>query len=60
MAPSWSHHGLPSPMPPPITPGHGTYSFIPDALIVGTVFVNTVANVLSTFTQSAKALSLPP
>jgi len=36
------------------TEGHGTYSFIPDALIVGTVFVNTVANVLSTFTQSAK------
>lgn len=33
--------------------GHGTYAFIPDAVIVGTVFVNSVANVLSTVTQNA-------
>merc|ERR1719236_157861 len=33
--------------------GHGTYAFIPDAVIVGTVFVNSVANVLSTLTQNA-------
>eukprot|EP00931_Biecheleriopsis_adriatica_P064704 TRINITY_DN39432_c0_g1_i1.p1 TRINITY_DN39432_c0_g1~~TRINITY_DN39432_c0_g1_i1.p1 ORF type:complete len:507 (+),score=101.38 TRINITY_DN39432_c0_g1_i1:32-1552(+) len=34
--------------------GNGTYAFIPDAVIVGTVFVNAVANVLSTHTQNAK------
>eukprot|EP00746_Dinoflagellata_sp_MGD_P165323 gnl/MRDRNA2_/MRDRNA2_94526_c0_seq1.p1 gnl/MRDRNA2_/MRDRNA2_94526_c0~~gnl/MRDRNA2_/MRDRNA2_94526_c0_seq1.p1 ORF type:complete len:1049 (+),score=177.51 gnl/MRDRNA2_/MRDRNA2_94526_c0_seq1:88-3234(+) len=34
--------------------GSGTYAFIPDAVIVGTVFVNSVANVLSTLTQNAK------
>lgn len=34
--------------------GNGTYAFIPDAVIVGTVFVNCVANVLSTLTQDAK------
>jgi Mg-chelatase subunit ChlD len=34
--------------------GNGTYAFIPDAVIVGTVFVNSVANVLSTLTQNAK------
>lgn len=33
--------------------GHGTYAFIPDAAILGTVFVNSVANVLSTATQNA-------
>ncbi|CAE8597663.1 unnamed protein product [Polarella glacialis] len=33
--------------------GNGTYAFIPDAVIVGTVFVNSVANVLSTLSQSA-------
>jgi hypothetical protein len=33
--------------------GHGTYGFIPDALIVGTSFVNSVANVCSTLTQNA-------
>lgn len=32
--------------------GQGTYAFIPDAVIVGTVFVNSVANVLSTLTQN--------
>eukprot|EP00746_Dinoflagellata_sp_MGD_P138916 gnl/MRDRNA2_/MRDRNA2_72470_c0_seq1.p1 gnl/MRDRNA2_/MRDRNA2_72470_c0~~gnl/MRDRNA2_/MRDRNA2_72470_c0_seq1.p1 ORF type:complete len:1023 (-),score=174.32 gnl/MRDRNA2_/MRDRNA2_72470_c0_seq1:198-3188(-) len=32
---------------------HGTYAFIPDAPIVGTVFVNSLANVLSTHTQDA-------
>eukprot|EP00494_Astrolonche_serrata_P006186 UN06203 len=29
--------------------GNGTYSFIPDASLVGTIFVNTVSNVLSTY-----------
>jgi len=33
--------------------GRGTYAFIPDAVIVGTVFVNSVANALSTKTQDA-------
>lgn len=32
---------------------HGTFAFIPDAPIVGTVFVNSLANVLSTHTQDA-------
>jgi len=35
------------------TEGNGTYAFIPDAVIVGTTFVNSVANVLSTMSQSA-------
>jgi len=35
------------------TEGHGTYAFVPDAVLLGTVFVNTVANVLSTRTQNA-------
>jgi adenylate kinase len=39
--------------------GNGTYAFIPDAVIVGTTFVNSVANVLSTLSQSA-ILSLLP
>jgi len=34
--------------------GQGTYGFIPDALIVGTAFVNCIANVLSTQTQKAQ------
>eukprot|EP00930_Biecheleria_cincta_P086001 TRINITY_DN75374_c0_g1_i1.p1 TRINITY_DN75374_c0_g1~~TRINITY_DN75374_c0_g1_i1.p1 ORF type:complete len:556 (+),score=99.45 TRINITY_DN75374_c0_g1_i1:62-1729(+) len=33
--------------------GHGTYAFIPDAAILGTVFVDSVANVLSTKLQNA-------
>lgn len=33
--------------------GCGTYDFIPDALIVGTCFVDSIANVLSTHTQMA-------
>jgi len=33
--------------------GHGTYAFIPDAVILGTVFVNSVATVLSTRLQNA-------
>jgi hypothetical protein len=37
--------------------GSGTFAFIPDAVIVGTTFVNSVANVLSTYTQQA-SLSL--
>lgn len=38
---------------------HGAYSFIPVAPNVGTVFVNTVAGVLSTFTQGATLRLLP-
>jgi len=34
--------------------GNGTFAFIPDAVIVGTTFVNSVANALSTWTQSAQ------
>lgn len=34
--------------------GAGTFAFVPDAPIVGTVFVNSIANVLSTATQDAK------
>jgi adenylate kinase len=33
--------------------GQGTFSFIPDAVIVGTCFVNSVSNLLSTQTQNA-------
>lgn len=33
--------------------GNGTFSFIPDAKIVGTCFVNCIANALSTYTQKA-------
>eukprot|EP00933_Yihiella_yeosuensis_P080097 TRINITY_DN93500_c0_g1_i1.p1 TRINITY_DN93500_c0_g1~~TRINITY_DN93500_c0_g1_i1.p1 ORF type:complete len:1048 (-),score=211.18 TRINITY_DN93500_c0_g1_i1:125-3268(-) len=33
--------------------GNGTYAFIPDAVIVGTTFVNSVANVISTLTHNA-------
>jgi len=33
--------------------GGGTYAFIPDAAIVGTCFVNSTANILSTQTQSS-------
>jgi len=33
--------------------GQGTYAFIPDALIVGTAFVNCIANVKSSWRQSA-------
>lgn len=36
--------------------GDGTYAFIPDAAMVGTVFVNTVANSLSTVAQSQRIL----
>jgi len=39
--------------------GHGTYAFIPDAPIVGTAFVNCLANVLSTFIQSATLHLMP-
>jgi len=34
--------------------GNGTFAFIPDAKIVGTCFVDAVANACSTFTQNAK------
>lgn len=33
--------------------GGGTFAFIPDAVIVGTVFVDSIANVLSTFARGA-------
>mmetsp|Transcript_10466 Transcript_10466/g.19260 ORF Transcript_10466/g.19260 Transcript_10466/m.19260 type:complete len:738 (+) Transcript_10466:69-2282(+) len=33
--------------------GQGTFAFIPDAVIVGTTFVNSVCNALSTHTQNA-------
>eukprot|EP00927_Polykrikos_kofoidii_P001876 TRINITY_DN10730_c0_g1_i1.p1 TRINITY_DN10730_c0_g1~~TRINITY_DN10730_c0_g1_i1.p1 ORF type:complete len:965 (+),score=112.30 TRINITY_DN10730_c0_g1_i1:302-2896(+) len=39
--------------------GQGTFSFIPDAVIVGTCFVNCIANILSTKTQQA-VLHLTP
>jgi len=35
------------------TGGQGTFAFIPDALIVGTTFVNSVANILATLAQSS-------
>ena len=38
---------------------HGTYSFIPVAPNVGTMFVNTVANIVSNYTQSATLRLLP-
>jgi len=41
------------------TIGGGSYSFIPDALIVGTVFVNSVANALTTRASTA-TLHLTP
>mmetsp|Transcript_38941 Transcript_38941/g.77305 ORF Transcript_38941/g.77305 Transcript_38941/m.77305 type:complete len:758 (+) Transcript_38941:62-2335(+) len=34
--------------------GNGTFAFIPDAVIVGTTFVNSVANALSTWAQSTQ------
>ena len=41
------------------TEGNGTYSFIPDAGFVGTVFVNTLANQLTAFgTQASISLQL--
>jgi len=39
--------------------GHGTFAFIPDARIVGTTFVNSVSNVLTTIFPTTK-LSLTP
>lgn len=39
--------------------GNGTFGFIPDALIVGTNFVNSVANILSTYTQSTTLRLVP-
>lgn len=39
--------------------GHGTYAFIPDAIILGTTFVNSVANFLSMHSQNA-TLSIMP
>ncbi|QUC23766.1 uncharacterized protein UV8b_08007 [Ustilaginoidea virens] len=41
--------------------GHGNYSFIPDAGMVGTVFVHAVANLQATFATGATlTLSYPP
>jgi adenylate kinase len=39
--------------------GKGTFAFIPDSLIVGTAFVNCIANAVCTFTQSATLHILP-
>jgi len=39
--------------------GGGTFSFIPDGLIVGTTFVNSIANTLATQMQSAKLHLMP-
>lgn len=36
------------------THGNGTFSFIPDAKIVGTCFVNAIANTCSTFSQNCR------
>merc|ERR1719326_2607749 len=41
------------------TQGHGTFSFIPDAKIVGTCFVNCIANLVSTRSQRSKLHLLP-
>ena len=41
--------------------GNGSYSFIPDCSLVGTVFVNTVSNLLSTIaTDKEVVLSIEP
>jgi hypothetical protein len=37
----------------------GTFAFIPDGLIVGTTFVNSIANVLATRVQNAKLHLMP-
>jgi len=34
--------------------GRGTFAFIPDAVLVGTCFVNSMANAMSTWVQDAK------
>ena len=39
--------------------GNGVFGFIPDALIVGTNFVNSVANILSTYCQSTTLRLVP-
>lgn len=39
--------------------GNGTFAFIPDALLVGTAFVNCVCNSLSTQTQNATLHLMP-
>jgi len=39
--------------------GAGTYAFIPDSVIVGTTFVNSVSNILSSAAQNAY-FTLPP
>jgi adenylate kinase family enzyme/Mg-chelatase subunit ChlD len=41
------------------TEGRGTYAFIPDAKIVGTCFVNSIANAVSTRTQSSQLHLMP-
>ena len=43
------------------TLGGGSYAFIPDAKILGTVFINSLANAVATFAQRATLrLSVPP
>jgi len=39
--------------------GNGTFGFIPDALIVGTNFVNSVANILSSYCLSTTLRLVP-
>jgi len=39
--------------------GNGSYAFIPDCSLVGTVFINTISNILSTFASNA-VLSITP
>jgi len=38
---------------------NGTFGFIPDGLIVGTNFVNSLANVMSTYSQGAILRLIP-
>merc|ERR1719384_304096 len=39
--------------------GDGTFSFIPDGLIVGTTFVNSLANIISTKVQTVNLNLMP-
>ncbi len=39
--------------------GHGSFAFLPDAKVVGTCFVNAIANAVTQFAQSAKLYLVP-
>jgi hypothetical protein len=39
--------------------GNGTFGFIPDAMIIGTNFINSAANILSTYCQSTTLRLVP-